>query len=707
MAEREETSPPLDPRSHRGRGARLDTGNRFTGREVELDLEEVTEDDLRVKTRYLDDTSRSAVATNNSPDIGFDVSINPYRGCEHGCSYCMDGETLVLMVDGSSKRLSELVVGDHVFGTERSGHYRRLVPTTVLDKWTTKKPSYRITLHDGTTLIASGDHRFLTERGWKHVVPAQTSGQRPYLTTNNRLLGWGAYGNSGIVTDDYRQGYLTGMIRGDGLLGHYVHERGFGGGGSQYQFRLALKDDCALERTQSYLARIGVNVNRFEFTPDSDTRAPMRAIRTHRRADYELISLHIDLTGPKSLDWRRGFLAGFYDAEGSQHGATLSFTNSDPHLLRMAEESLEEIGLASTRDPARTHANVPVQRLRLLGGAAAALRFVTAVDPAVRRKTRFDGLALKSDADLRIASIEPWQASQVLYDITTGTGDFMANGVVSHNCYARPTHEYLGFSAGLDFERIILVKRDAAHLLEQRLRSPSWKPQVIAISGVTDPYQPVERKLRITRSVLEVLARFRNPVGLITKNALVTRDLDLLAEMAAWNGAHVAVSVTTLDEGLRAKLEPRTSTIANRLAAISRLAEAGVPVGVNVAPIIPGLTDHEVPDILAAVAAAGAQSASYTLLRLPGAVAQVFEEWLEANYPLRKDKVLNRVREAHGGDVADSVFGRRMRGSGEHADRVRDLFHLTCKRLGLTRDRRSLEVSAFRVPGSTQQPSLF
>lgn len=707
MAEREETSPPLDPRSHRGRGARLDTGNRFTGREVELDLEEVTEDDLRVKTRYLDDTSRSAVATNNSPDIGFDVSINPYRGCEHGCSYCMDGETLVLMVDGSSKRLSELVVGDHVFGTERSVHYRRLIPTTVLDKWTTKKPSYRITLHDGTKLIASGDHRFLTERGWKHVVPAQTSGQRPYLTTNNRLLGWGAYGDSGVVTDDYRQGYLTGMIRGDGLLGHYVYERGFGGGGSQYQFRLALKDDCALERTQSYLARIGVNVNRFEFSRGSATRAPMRAIRTHRRADYELISLHIDLAGPKSLDWRRGFLAGFYDAEGSQHGAALSFTNSDQHLLRMAEESLEEIGLASTRDPATTHANVPVQRLRLLGGAAAALRFVTAVDPAIRRKTRFHGLALKSGADLRIASIEPWEASQVLYDITTGTGDFIANGVVSHNCYARPTHEYLGYSAGLDFERVILVKRDAARLLEERLRSPKWKPQVIAMSGVTDPYQPIERKLGITRSVLEVLARFRNPVGLITKNALVTRDLDILAEMAQWNGVVVTLSVTTLDEKLRARLEPRTSTIANRLEAIRRLAEAGVPVGVNVAPIIPGLTDHEVPEILTAAANAGARHAGYTVLRLPGSVSQVFEEWLGTNEPLRKDKVLNRIRDAHKGRLADTQFGHRMKGSGEHALQVRELFHLACRRLGLDRERTPLNTGAFHVPGSAQQPSLF
>lgn len=274
-------------------------------------------------------------------------------------------------------------------------------------------------------------------------------------------------------------------------------------------------------------------------------------------------------------------------------------------------------------------------------------------------------------------------------------------------CYARPTHEYLGFSAGLDFERVILVKRDAARLLEKKLRSPSWKPQVLAMSGVTDPYQPIERKLLITRATLEVLARFKNPVGLITKNALVTRDLDLLVRLAEWNGVSVTLSVTTLDEQLRARLEPRTSTIANRLTAIRELARAGVPVGVNVAPIIAGLTDHEVPDILAAAAEAGARHASYTVLRLPGAVAKVFEDWLEANYPLRKEKVLNRVRESHDGLLADTQFGRRMRGGGQHAAQIRELFHLTSRRLGFARERPVLETGSFRVPGAVEQPSLF
>lgn len=274
-------------------------------------------------------------------------------------------------------------------------------------------------------------------------------------------------------------------------------------------------------------------------------------------------------------------------------------------------------------------------------------------------------------------------------------------------CYARPTHEYLGFSAGLDFERVIVVKRNAAKLLEKRLSSRGWEPQVLAMSGVTDPYQPVERKLLITRSVLEVLAAFKNPVGLITKNALVRRDLDVLSEMAQWNGVSVTLSITTLDERLRSRLEPRTSTIANRLEAITKLAEAGVPVGVNVAPIIPGLTDHEVPAILAAAASAGAKYASYTVLRLPGAVATVFGDWLEANYPGRKDKVLNRAKEAHHGQLADSNFGTRMKGTGQHAEQIRELFHLARKRLGFAEERPRLETEAFRVPGSVDQPSLF
>ncbi len=274
-------------------------------------------------------------------------------------------------------------------------------------------------------------------------------------------------------------------------------------------------------------------------------------------------------------------------------------------------------------------------------------------------------------------------------------------------CYARPTHEYLGFSAGLDFERVIMVKLHAAELLEAELRRKSWRPQVLMLSGVTDPYQPIERRLEVTRRCLQVLARFKNPASLITKNALVTRDIDVLSEMASWGGVRVTLSITTLDEALRAKLEPRTSTIANRLRAIRELAAAGVPVGVNAAPIIPGLTDHEMPDILTAAAEAGASHAGFTVVRLPGAVSELFTAWLDEHAPLRKQRVLNRISEAHDGDFDDKRFGLRMSGSGEHSEQLRALFRLTRRRLGLDRRGEPLNTSLFSRPGEMRQGTLF
>src|SRR5713101_5248365 len=229
-------------------------------------------------------------------------------------------------------------------------------------------------------------------------------------------------------------------------------------------------------------------------------------------------------------------------------------------------------------------------------------------------------------------------------------------------CYARPTHEWLGFSAGLDFETRILVKEEAPRLLQEALASPSWQPQVIALSGVTDPYQPVERQLRLTRRCLEVLAAWRNPVAVVTKNALVARDSDLFAELAQVNAAAVFISITTLDSQLARVMEPRASTPSRRLTAIDCLAQAGVPVGVMVAPVIPGLTDHEVSAILQAAAQAGAQFAGHTIVRLPHSVSDLFTQWLEAHYPERKNKVLNRIRALRLGTLNDPRWHTRMRG---------------------------------------------
>ncbi len=272
-------------------------------------------------------------------------------------------------------------------------------------------------------------------------------------------------------------------------------------------------------------------------------------------------------------------------------------------------------------------------------------------------------------------------------------------------CFARPTHEYLGFSAGLDFETKIVVKEDAPELLREELMSPRWKPTTIVISGVTDPYQPIERKLEITRRCLAVLAEFRNPVAIITKNHLVTRDVDILSELAMFNAASVAVSLTTLDPETHHVMEPRTATPELRLKAIETLAKAGIPVTVMVAPVVPAITDHETPAILRAARDAGAVSAGFVVLRLPGAVAPLFEQWLLENFPDRKDKVLNRVRDLRDGKLYDPRWGVRGRGTGIFAEQIAAIFDVTTRKLGLNEVDWHLTAEHFRRP--TAQASLF
>jgi DNA repair photolyase len=274
-------------------------------------------------------------------------------------------------------------------------------------------------------------------------------------------------------------------------------------------------------------------------------------------------------------------------------------------------------------------------------------------------------------------------------------------------CYARPTHEYLGFSAGLDFETRILVKEAAPALLRDRLASSRWRPRTLMLSGNTDPYQPAERRLRITRGVLEVLAEFRNPVAVITKNHLITRDVDLLAELASHGAAHVTLSVTTLRNELQSVMEPRTSIPRRRLDAIRTLAQAGIPVSVNVAPVIPGLTDEEIPAILQAAAEAGASTASYILVRLPHVVKELFETWLAQHFPDRRDKVLNRLRALHGGQLYDARWGHRKSGEGPYAEQVRRMFEVARQKAGLDGEGRPLSTAAFRRLTTKGQTDLF
>jgi DNA repair photolyase len=273
-------------------------------------------------------------------------------------------------------------------------------------------------------------------------------------------------------------------------------------------------------------------------------------------------------------------------------------------------------------------------------------------------------------------------------------------------CYARPYHEHLGFSAGLDFETKIVVKENAPELLRRELSSRKWKPQVLAMSGVTDCYQPIERRLQLTRRCLEVLVDFRNPVAIVTKNLLVTRDIDLLADLARDNAAAVFLSVTTLDANLARIMEPRTAQPAARLRAIKELANAGVPVGVMAAPVIPGLTDHELPGIVKAAAEAGARFAGMVPVRLPYAVADLFQQWLERHLPERKEKVLAQIRAIRDGKLNDSDFGSRMTGQGMFAEQMAKMFAVACRRAGFPERGPHLSTEAFRRPAGAQMELL-
>ena len=273
-------------------------------------------------------------------------------------------------------------------------------------------------------------------------------------------------------------------------------------------------------------------------------------------------------------------------------------------------------------------------------------------------------------------------------------------------CFARPTHEYLGLSSGLDFESRIFVKEDAPLLLRKELAKKSWKPQILVVSSVTDCYQPIERKLGVTRRCLEVLLDFRNPVSMITKNRLITRDIDLFKQMNEYHGIAVNISITTLDADLARVMEPRASSPAHRLAAVEELSRAGIPVNVLVAPVVPGLTDHEMPSIIKRARQAGARSAGYVVLRLPYAVKDLFVQWLEDYFPDRKNKILNRIRSLRGGKLYDPTWGKRMRGEGIFADEIRRLFEISIRKAGMNKRSTTLSTTAFRNAGD-QQIMLF
>jgi DNA repair photolyase len=338
---------------------------------------------------------------------------------------------------------------------------------------------------------------------------------------------------------------------------------------------------------------------------------------------------------------------------------------------------------------------------------------------AVSPVNRFETLVVEPDGDYLDADGVPSRQTQFLIDSTRSiiayndSPDIPFDAGVSpyrgceHGCtycFARPFHEYLGFSAGLDFETRILVKPDAAKLLRSELMSPRYEPQTIAMSGITDVYQPVERRLGLARQCLEVLAEFRNPVTMITKNHLVTRDIDVFSRLIEFNAVRVDISITSLDNEISSKMEPRASSPAKRLAAVEACAKAGIPTGVMLSPIIPGLTDHEVPAILKAARDAGAGHASAIAVRLPGNVQPIFVDWLRREFPDRAQRIINRIREMRGGKLNNGEFFKRYQPDGEFAAQIRAMFDLHHRKLGFTKGPK-LDASHFRRPGS--QMSLF
>ncbi|MET0861376.1 MAG: intein-containing Rv2578c family radical SAM protein [Microbacterium sp.] len=580
----------------------------------------------------------SKTALNHVPGASampFDWTVNPYRGCSHSCVYCLSPDTLVLMADGTQRPIGDLRIGDEIVGTERDGAYRRYVPTTVQAKWGTTKRAYRVTLADGTEIVASGDHRFLTERGWKHVTGAMAGGaRRPFLTTSNRLMGFGAVtGPSSPASEQpaYRRGYLAGMIRGDGMIFH-----GSYASASRtrviHRFRLALVDSEALDRTRTMLAEEEVVTNTRPFAAPTNRRREMIAIHTAKRESVEKIEQLIATPALRSPAWHSGFLAGVFDAEGSCSGGVLRISNKDPDVLDLISQAMEAHHIPHVVEPPRPNG---VRCVRVTGGLPERQRFFALCDPAITRKRSIVGSAVKTVADLRIVGIEDLGSEIPMVDITTGTGDFIANGIISHNCFARGTHEYLDLDAGRDFDSQIIVKVNVAEVLRRELARGAWKHDPVMLGTNTDPYQRAEGRYRLMPGIVSALTDAGTPFSILTKGTLLRRDLPMLAEAAASVRVSIAMSIAVFDDELQKLIEPGTPSAAARLDTVRAATEAGFRVTVFLMPLLPHLTDSvaSIDEALRRIKAAGAVRVVFGALHLRPGAKQWFMRWLEREHP--------------------------------------------------------------------------
>jgi DNA repair photolyase len=515
----------------------------------------------------------------------FRWTINPYRGCSHSCVYCQGGETPILMGDGRTKLLADVRTGDEIYGTVREGNYRRYTRTRVLAHWQTVKPGYRITLEDGTTLIASGDHRFLTNRGWKYVTGTECGGplQRPHLTLQNEMLGTGGFAEPPKDSADYRRGYLCGMIRGDGPDPQGPQAR---------------------DRTGRYLGDSGTAIQTLIQWP----------------------------TAP-SPDWRKGFLAGIFDAEGSCSQGVLRIANTDPEIIGWTVSSLEAFGFDVAIDV--TSNSNGLRHVRFRGGLKERFRFFHTTDPAITRERDIAGTAIKSDAKLRVVAIKPLGLDIPMYDITTGTGDFIANGVVSHNCFARNTHTYLDLDSGLDFNSKIVVKVNAPDLIRKELAAPKWQGEHIAMGTNVDCYQRAEGRYQLMPGIISALRDTGNPFSILTKGTLILRDLELLVQSAEVTDVGLNVSVGFVDKELWRSLEPGTPAPDRRLGVCATLTDNGLRCGVLMGPVVPFLSDSpaQLEATVKQIAEAGATHVTPIVLHLRPGAREWFYRWLNDNHP--------------------------------------------------------------------------
>jgi DNA repair photolyase len=511
----------------------------------------------------------------------FQWTVNPYRGCSHGCRYCLAGDTPILMADGRTKPLSELRVGDRIYGTELAGNRRRYVTTRVLAHWTTVKPAFRLTLRDGTQLIASGEHRFLTDQGWRHVAGGACKDQRLVLQPGDRLVGTGRFATAPKGGAEYQCGYLAGVAAGHGEP----------------------VDPQVLARAREYLT------------------------------GEESISLPIEHPAVPSEEWHKGFVAGVFDVDGDFASGRLRVGRTGLASVAIVAEALRRLGFEYVMEDVGNRSGL--YQMRVSGGLAEHLRFLHATDPAHTGTDELAGIALRSGARLTVATIEPLDLDLKLYDITTGTGDFIANGVVSHNCFARNSHTYLDLDAGNDFDSQIVVKVNAPEVLAGQLRAPRWAREPVAMGTNTDPYQRAEGRYELMPGIIRALADSGTPFSILTKGTVLSRDLPLLSTVSQDVEVGLGVSIALMDRDLQRNLEPGTASPQARLELVRKIVEAGLPCGVFIAPVLPHLTDSidQLDALLAAIAQTGASGVTVLPLHLRKGAREWFATWLAREHP--------------------------------------------------------------------------